>query len=344
MIRFDCDYLEGAHKDIIDALVRTNMEQTCGYAEDSYSENARKLIRKECKNEDADVHFLVGGTQTNTTVIAASLRPYQGVVCAETGHINVHESGAVEGTGHKVISLPSVNGKVIADELEKYLADYWKNQTHEHMVQPAMLYISQPTETGTLYSLKELQKLRRICDKYSLYIYVDGARLGYGLASCENDVSLPELTKLTDVFYIGGTKVGALFGEAVVITNSTIKKDFRYMQKRQGGMFAKGRLLGIQFQEMFKDGLYYRLGKNGTDTAMRVRKAFCNAGFPFYCDSPTNQQFPVLPDVVIKKLSEKFVFEYWCRIDDSHSCVRVCTSWATTEENISELERAVAAL
>lgn len=267
MIRFDCDYLEGAHPRILDALVKTNFEQTPGYAVDHYCEEARALIKKECKAENADVHFIVGGTGTNTTVIAASLRPYQGVVCAVSGHINVHESGAIEGTGHKVIGLPSDDGKLEADIFEEYCRNYWADGTHDHMVQPKMLYISQPTENGTLYKADEIKRLREICDKYSMYLYVDGARMGYGLMSEGNDVTLPFLSEHCDVFYIGGTKVGALFGEALVIVNDELKKDFRYMQKRQCGMFAKGRLLGLQFLEMFKDGLYYEMGANGIKTA-----------------------------------------------------------------------------
>ncbi len=339
MIKFDCDYLEGAHPRILEALVRTNLEQTAGYAVDHYCEEARALIKKECEAPDADVHFIVGGTGTNTTVIAAALRPYQGVVCAVSGHINVHESGAVEGTGHKVIGLPSSDGKLAADVFEEYCRNYWTDGTYEHMVQPKMLYISQPTENGTLYKADELKKLREICDKYSMYLYCDGARMGYGLMSEGNDVTLPLLSQLCDVFYIGGTKVGALFGEALVIVNDELKKDFRYMQKRQCGMFAKGRLLGLQFLEMFKDGLYYEMGANGIKTAYRVRDAFRKAGFPFLYESPTNQQFPVLPDTVLDILSEKFSWDYWCRVDENHSCVRFCTSWATSEENVAALEK-----
>lgn len=339
MIKFDCDYLEGAHPRILEALVRTNFEQTAGYAVDHYCEEARELIKKECEAPDADVHFIVGGTGTNTTVIAAALRPYQGVVCAVSGHINVHESGAVEGTGHKVIGLPSSDGKLASDVFEEYCRNYWADGTYEHMVQPKMLYISQPTENGTLYKADELKKLREICDKYSMYLYCDGARMGYGLMSEGNDVTLPLLSQLCDVFYIGGTKVGALFGEALVIVNDELKKDFRYMQKRQCGMFAKGRLLGLQFLEMFKDGLYYEMGANGIKTAYRVRDAFRKAGFPFLYESLTNQQFPVLPDTVLDILSEKFSWDYWCRVDENHSCVRFCTSWATSEENVAALEK-----
>ena len=342
MIKFDCDYLEGAHPRILDALVRTNLEQTAGYAVDHYCEEARALIRTECKAENADVHFITGGTGTNTTVISAVLRPYQGVVAPVSGHINVHESGAIEATGHKVIGLPSGDGKLAADIFEEYCRSYWADGTYEHMVQPGMLYISQPTENGTLYTLSELKRLREICDRYSMYLYVDGARMGYGLMAEGNDVTLADLAELADVFYIGGTKVGALFGEAVVIVNDALKKDFRYMQKRHCGMFAKGRLLGLQFREMFIDGLYYEMGKNGIDMAYRVRDAFRKAGFPFLYESNTNQQFPVLPDTVLDILSEKFSWDYWCRVDEEHSCVRFCTSWATTDEYVKALEAEIA--
>lgn len=338
MIKFDCDYLEGAHPRILDALVKTNFEQTAGYAVDHYCEEARALIKKECEAENADIHFIVGGTGTNTTVISAALRPYQGVVCPVSGHINVHESGAIEATGHKVIGLPSGDGKLEAGIFEEYCRNYWADGTYEHMVQPGMLYISQPTENGTLYTASELKKLREICDRYSMYLYVDGARLGYGLMSEGNDVTLPLLASLCDIFYIGGTKVGALFGEALVIVNDALKKDFRYMQKRHCGMFAKGRLLGLQFREMFMDGLYYEMGKNGIDMAYRVRDAFRKAGFPFLYESNTNQQFPVLPDTVLDILSEKFSWDYWCRVDAEHSCVRFCTSWATTDKYVKALE------
>lgn len=342
MIKFDCDYLEGAHPRILEALVKTNFEQTAGYAVDSYCEEARELIKKECNAPEAHVHFLVGGTGTNTAVIASALRPYQGVVCAVTGHINVHESGAIEATGHKCLALPSDDGKVKGSVFAEYCRGYWADGTYDHMVQPKMLYISQPTENGTLYTAAELKELRDICDKYSMYLYVDGARMGYGLMAEGNDVTLPLLAELCDVFYIGGTKVGALFGEALVIVNDELKKDFRYMQKRQCSMFAKGRLLGLQFLEMFKDGLYYEMGRNGIEKAYRIRDAFRKAGFPFLYESNTNQQFPVLPDTVLDILSENFSWDYWCRVDDEHSCVRFCASWATSDENVKALEDAIA--
>lgn len=344
MVRFDCDYLEGAHPRIIDALTRTNYEQTLGYGEDAYCEEASRLIKKVCNAENADVHFLIGGTGTNTAVISSALRPFQGVVCADSGHINVHESGAVEATGHKVIGLSSHQGKIDINVLENFLETDSLDPVREHTVQPGMLYISQPTECGTLYTADEMRRLRDICDRYSLYFYVDGARLGYGLAAKGNDVSLELLSELCDAFYIGGTKVGALFGEALVILNDSLKKDFRYMQKRQCGMLAKGRLLGIQFREMFCDGLYMQLGETGIRAAYRIRDAFSNAGFSFLFDSVTNQQFPIIPDKIYERLSEKVRGEFWCRVDEESCCIRFCSSWATTEENLLTLEKALSEL
>lgn len=265
MIKFDCDYLEGCHPDILKMLEKTNFEQTEGYGCDKYCEKARKLIIKACgfagkrgKNVP-DVHFLVGGTQTNTTVISAVLRPHQGVISAVTGHVNVHETGAVESTGHKVLALPSKDGKLSAEQVEKYVRSCVDDCNYEHIVQPGMVYISFPTENGTVYSKKELSELRKVCLKYKLPLFIDGARLGYGLAVVGNDLTLPDIASLCDVFYIGGTKNGALFGEAVVITNNAFKKDFRNIIKQRGGMLAKGRLLGIQFVTLFSDGLYFRL-------------------------------------------------------------------------------------
>ena len=281
MIRFECDYTEGAHPRILEALIRTNMEQTKGYSEDEHCENARKLIREKCGSADADVHFLVGGTQTNMTVIAAALRPHQGVICAQSGHINVHETGAVEATGHKVLALPSEDGKITADQI-KTVCD--EHDHDEHMVQPGMVYISNPTENGTLYNKKELQAISEVCKEYGLPLFLDGARLGYGLAAQGNDITLPDLAQYCDVFYIGGTKVGALFGEAVVITREALKKDFRYFIKQKGGMLAKGRLLGIQFEELFRDDLYMEVSAHADRLAMKIRKAFVTTEQPkFVC-------------------------------------------------------------
>jgi len=337
MIRFESDYLEGAHPSILEELARTNLEQTVGYGLDPHCENARQLIRSACQAEDADVHFLVGGTQTNALVIAAALRPYQGVIAAESGHINVHETGAIESYGHKVLPLPSADGKITADQISACIKAHWADDSHEHAVQPGMVYISQPTENGTIYSKSELTAIFDVCKEWDVPLFVDGARLGYGLMSEKNDISLPELADLCDVFYIGGTKVGALFGEAVVIRRPSLKKDFRYLIKQHGGMLAKGRLLGIQFECLFRDGLYFDIAARTTALALQIRKALEEIGCTFLYDSPTNQQFPILPDAVLKKLEGKYSFNYWARVDEEHSAVRICTSWASQQEQVDAL-------
>ena len=293
MIRFDCDYTEGAHPRILQALADTNFEQTCGYGEDAHCENARALIKKAIACESAEVHFLIGGTQANFTVIASALRPYQGALCAASGHINCHETGAVEATGHKVLPLSHVNGKINAAQVRSYCAAHWSDAAHEHLVQPGMVYISLPTEYGTMYSKAELAELYAACRENELYLFIDGARLGYGLAS-DPELSLSDLPKLCDVFYIGGTKQGFLFGEAVVIVNDALKKDFRYMIKRSGGMLAKGRLLGVQYEVMFADGLYEALASRAVEQAGRIREALLDKGIELLSDSPTNQLFPIL--------------------------------------------------
>lgn len=337
MIRYECDYLEGAHPQILDMMVKTNMDQTPGYGEDSYCEEARELIRKACKREDMDVHFLVGGTQANSTVISSILRPHQGVLCADSGHINVHETGAVEATGHKVLALESAEGKIQAEQIREFYEAHIADASFEHIVQPGMVYISHPTEVGTLYTLRELEELSSICHQLGLPLFLDGARMGYGLMSEDTDVTLEDIARLCDVFYIGGTKVGALMGEAVVITAEPLKKDFRYIIKQKGGMFAKGRLLGIQFLALFQNDLYYEIAKKADEQAYQVRDAFKAKGYPMLFKSPTNQQFPVLPDEALEKLSEKYSFTYWERVDETHSAVRFCTSWATTDENVDAL-------
>jgi threonine aldolase len=334
MIQFKCDYAEGAHPQILKRLAETNFEQTNGYGEDLYCENARRLIRQLCGNESADVHFLVGGTQTNTTVIASVLRPHQGVLSAVTGHINVHETGAIEATGHKVLALPGKEGKLTANRVEQACREHRSDANHEHAVQPGMVYISNPTEGGTVYSRQELEALGEACRRNRLPLFMDGARLGYGLAAADNDLTLPDIARICDVFYIGGTKVGALFGEAVVITNGDLKKDFRYLIKQRGGMLAKGRILGIQFETLFKDGLYFEISHHAVRMAMLIRNAFGTKGFSFLCESPTNQQFPILSKEQIRLLSQKYAFELWTNTDDRHAAVRFCTSWATREEDV----------
>ena len=341
MLYFLSDYTEGAHPAVLRALEETNLVSLPGYGEDEICERAKAKIRAACGREDLDVFFLSGGTQTNLVVISALLRRWEAVLCAETGHIAVHEAGAVEFTGHKVIPLPAAEGKLPAAELEKWLARFFADATHTHMPYPGMVYISQPTELGTLYSKAELDALYGVCRRYSLPLFVDGARLGYGLMSPANDLSLPELAQRCDVFYIGGTKVGALFGEAVVITNDALKTGFRYMIKQRGGMLAKGRLLGVQFREMFTDGLYEAMGRHAIDASRRLKAIFEREGYPFACDSPTNQQFPILPDATLEKLSADFAFSFWGRADASHSVVRFCTSWATTAAELDALEAAL---
>ena len=344
MIYFNSDYLEGAHPSIMVKMAETNMVQTVGYGEDEYCEAAREKIKVACQAPEADVHFLVGGTQTNTTVIAAILRPWQGVISAVSGHINCHEAGAIESTGHKVITLPTDNGKITAQQVADYVEWHKNDESTEHIVQPGMVYISHPTEAGTLYTKAELTELYDTCRRYGLPLYIDGARLGYGLAAEESDMTLPEFARLCDVFYIGGTKVGALFGEAVVIMNESLKKDFRFIMKQRGGRLAKGRLLGIQFDALFTDDLYFKISRHAIEMAHQIRDIFVSAGYPLLFDSPTNQQYPIMPDAELAEIGKSFGYEYWERVDKTHSGVRFCASWATTQENVDALREAVNAL
>lgn len=341
MIQFQCDYNEGAHPLIIKRLTETNMEQTVGYGEDPHCEKARRLIKQACQSDNADVHFLVGGTQANTTVIAHILRPYQGVLAATSGHINVHETGAIESTGHKVLAIPTKDGKLTAKQIDEAMQAHIHEDGPEHMVQPGMVYLSFPTEIGTIYSHDELKAIRTVCNKYDLPLFVDGARLGYGLCSPECDLTLPQLAQLADVFYIGGTKVGALFGEAVVIMNETLKRDFRYSIKQHGGMLAKGRLLGLQFATLFTGNLYFDIAQHAINEAMRIKAALQAKGIGFLIDSPTNQQFPIFTDTQIATLSEHFMLSLWQRIDEEHTAMRICTSWATKSESTDALIRAI---
>lgn len=345
MIYFNCDYTEGAHPRILENLLATNMEQTIGYGMDVHCKNAAELIKKECHNDDIDVHFLVGGTQTNVTVIDAALKPYQGVICAASGHINVHETGAVEASGHKCITIPSMDGKIYEPEIRQILVAHYANGGDEHMAQPKMVYISNPTEYGTIYSKTELEEIYHLCKEYGVYLFLDGARLGYGLASKANDLSLETITKYTDVFYIGGTKVGALFGEAVVICNEDIKPDFRYNIKQHGGMLAKGRLLGIQFETLFENGLYYEIASHAIAMIEIIRDKLVSLGVKFFVQSPTNQLFVILSNAAIKELETGYKLEIMDKVDAEHTVVRICTSWATKEENVTaflaDLERAL---
>ena len=339
MIYFHNDYSEGCHEKVLEALTCTNLEQTPGYGTDDYCKEAADLIAKACGREDLKVHFLVGGTQANLTVIAAALRPYQAAVCAVSGHINVHETGAVEATGHKVLGLPSADGKITGKQVRDLVAAHRANDSFEHENQPKMVYISNPTELGTLYSLQELEELSAACRDNGLYLFLDGARLGYGLVAQGNDVTLNDLARLCDVFYIGGTKVGALFGEAVVYSNPVLAEDFRYMIKRQGGMLAKGRLLGVQFKALFEDNLYFDIAGHAVRMADKIRGVFDEMGVPYLVPGVTNQIFPILSDDFLAELSKNFMFTEMERVDEHHRCVRFCTSWASNEENVEALCR-----
>lgn len=337
MVYFNNDYSEGCLPEIMDKLVKTNLEQTPGYGVDVYCQDAAAKIRKLCMREDAAVHFLVGGTQTNLTVIAASLRPHQGVIAAVTGHISVHETGSIEATGHKVIEIPGTDGKLRAAQIAEVAASQSDSMDAEHTVQPKMVYISSPTELGTLYTLEELEEIRRVCDQYKLYLFVDGARMGYGLTAKGNDVQLSDFARLCDAFYIGGTKVGALFGEAVVLANPAIAEDFRYLIKQRGGMLAKGRLLGLQFGVLFENDLYFKVSARANALADRIREALRELGYRSLVENSTNQIFPILPDALLSELSKDFCFTEMERVDETHRAIRFCTSWATTDENVDRL-------
>lgn len=335
MIYFDSDYMAGAHPQVMQALVESNLEQTTGYGSDAYTAQAAALIRQACDAPQARVHFLVGGTQTNATVIDGLLARHQGVLAAESAHINVHESGAIEASGHKVLTLPQHEGKVKADEVKAYIDEFYRDDSYEHMVAPGMLYISFPTEYGTLYSLQELSDLSQVCHEADIPLYVDGARLGYGMAA--SDVSLPDLARLCDVFYIGGTKMGALFGEAVVINNEKMLKHFFPLIKQHGALLAKGRLLGVQFKALFSKGLYEEIGREAVAKALRLKAAFAEKGYQVEVDSPTNQQFFRLPNNLIDRLKQEASFEYWGPRGQQESVVRFVTSWATSDADIDRL-------
>lgn len=344
MIRLNCDYNEGAHPKVLDKLVKTNFEQTPGYGEDEYCNAASALIREKCGAPDADVHFLVGGTQANLTLISAALRPHQGALSAETGHIGVHESGAIEATGHKVLPLKSSDGKITAEQVQRACDEHMSDPSREHTVQPKLVYISNPTELGTIYSKAELTALSETCKRNDLILYMDGARLAYALCAEGEDLDLKTIAKLCDVFYIGGTKVGALFGEALVITRESLKKDFRYILKQKGGMLAKGRLLGLQFIALFEDDLYYEIGRHANSMARIIKDACEKKGYKFLTQSETNQQFPILPDRVLSALNERYAYSYWQKIDGETSAVRFCTSWATDVSDIERLAAEIEAL
>lgn len=336
MIRFDCDYMAGAHPRVLDELVKNNLVQTPGYGQDPFCSQAKDLIRKACNAPDAQVFFMVGGTQTNATVLDGLLGRTQGVLAAESAHINVHEAGAIELTGHKVITLQGIDGKLCAESVEAYLKAFHADDTASHMVCPGAVYISFPTELGTIYTLGELEALSTVCKNYNIPLYIDGARLGYGLAASK-DVRLEDIARLADVFYIGGTKMGLLMGEAVVCTNPGLLHGFFPLMKAHGSVLAKGRLLGIQFAELFKDGLYFEIGRHGVELAQKLSDGLKAAGYSTFVDSPTNQQFFLLPNSVIDNLLSDFSFEYWGPRAEHESKVRFVTSWETTQEDVTAL-------
>lgn len=337
MTLFHNDYSEGCHPRILEKLVTTNLEQTDGYGTDGYCRRAADRIRSLCGSETLSVHFLVGGTQANLTVIDAALRPHQAALAAESAHINVHETGAVEATGHKVLALPSADGKITAGQVRDAVDTHWASDSFEHTAQPKLVYISNPTELGTIYCLSELEALSAVCKEKGLFLFLDGARLGYGLTAEGNDVTMEDLARLCDVFYIGGTKVGALFGEAVVISNPALAEDFRYLIKQHGGMLAKGRLLGLQFDTLFEDNLYFEIASHANRMANRIRATLERLGYSYLVPGVTNQIFPILPDCLLEELRRSFTFTEQERIDEQHRAVRFCTSWATREEDVNAL-------
>lgn len=331
MYSFKNDYSEGAHPRILSALVETNMEQVDGYGEDCYSLQAVVLLKQRIKRNDIDIHLLCGGTQTNLTAISAFLRPHEAIIAANTGHILVHETGAIEATGHKIISVEVNDGKLNVEQMQAVV----NSHSDEHMVKPKLIYISNPTEIGSIYNKEELKQISQFCKENNLFLYVDGARLGSALCSEENDMELSDLASLVDAFYIGGTKNGALLGEALVICRDSLKDDFRFHMKQKGAMLAKGKLLGIQFLELFRDDLYFDLARHANAMAGMLRKEFISAGFSFLTNSPSNQIFPILPNGLIAKLKENYAFYEWANIDNNYSAIRLVTSWATQEAAVS---------
>lgn len=337
MLSFESDYIKGAHRKILERFMETNDEALSGYGCDKYCESAIEKIRKACDCEEVEVFFLAGGTQTNMLVISTMLRSYEGVVAATTGHVSVHEAGAIEHSGHKVLEVPGHEGKMDAGELEQYLKSFWEDGNHEHMVFPGMVYISHPTEYGTLYTKAEFEALSKVCRAYKIPLYLDGARLGYGLMSKETDVTLPMIAEYCDVFYIGGTKVGALCGEAVVFTKQNMPAHFMTMVKQKGGLLAKGRLLGIQFDTLFTDDLYFQIGRQAIEMAQELKELFRERGYRFFIDSPTNQQFIILENKEMERLRKDVRFDIWEKYDEEHTVVRFATSFATKLEDIQML-------
>ena len=334
---FKSDYITGAHPKIIEALGKTNFEPLSGYGEDKYCNSAKEKIKSACGRDDVDVFFLVGGTQTNSIVISAVLNAYEGVVAANTGHIALHEAGAVEYTGHKVLTVPEHGGKIDSEELDSFIKSFYDDENHEHMVFPGMVYISHPTECGTLYSKDELKNISEVCGKYEIPLYLDGARLGYGIMSSETDITLSDIAEFCDVFYIGGTKVGAFCGEAVVFNKKATPKYFMTIAKQHGAMLAKGRLLGIQFDTLFTDNLYFEISKNAIVQAEKVKNILKEKNYEFAWESPTNQQFVILDNEKMEKLKEKVSIDFWEKLDENRTVVRFCTCWSTTDEDVEYL-------
>ena len=342
MVSFTSDYIAGAHPEVLRRLIDSNLEPLPGYGSDPYCERAKEKIRNAVGAPDAEVFFLTGGTQANAVVISTMLADYEGVIAAGTGHVSAHEAGAIEYTGHEVLELPQTDGKLLPETLRDYLSAFFADENHEHMTFPGMVYLSHPTEYGTLYTRNELASIREICRKYGLRLYLDGARLAYGLMSRETDLTLPDIASLCDVFYIGGTKAGALCGEAVVFTGRNMPKHFLTSVKRRGALLAKGRLLGVQFDALFTDDLYFRIGRHAIDLAEKMKEIFHAHHIPFLLESPTNQQFVILENSRMAKLREKVAFEFWERKDDTHTVVRFATGWSTTEDDLQMLDQALA--
>lgn len=336
MLYFINDYSEGAAAEILDKMLESNLSKQSGYGSDEFCLSAKEKIKKAI-NADAEIFFVSGGTQANKIVIASILKNYEGVIAADTGHISVHEAGAIENTGHKVLGLKSKNGKIDADAIRKFCSEFYADVNHEHMVYPGMVYLSQPTEYGSIYSKKELESISEICKEYKMPLFIDGARLAYALGSCECDTDLADIARLCDIFYIGGTKCGALIGEAIVFTNKELCKHFFTNMKLFGGVLAKGRLLGIQFDTLFTDDLYKRLGKSGVDAAMKIKKALLQKGYELYIDSPTNQQFIVVDDALRERLSKDVAFGFMETLENGKHVIRFCTSWATKDEDVERL-------
>ncbi len=341
MVSFESDYIAGAHPDVLRKLTETNTESLSGYGTDPYCERAKRKIRDAIGIPEAEIYFLTGGTQANAVVISTMLSDYEGVVAARTGHISTHEAGAVEYTGHEVLELPETDGKIVPQILEKYLSDYYADDNHEHMTFPGMVYLSHPTEYGTLYTRAELTEISAVCRRYGIPLFLDGARLGYALMSRETDLSLSDIAALCDVFYIGGTKVGALCGEAVVFTKGNMPAHFTASVKRRGALLAKGRLLGVQFDALFTDGLYFQIGRHAIEMAEKMKEIFIRHGLPFYIKSPTNQQFVILENGQMEALREKVAFSFWEKADDSHTVVRFATGWSTTDADLHALDEAL---